>query len=46
MDFEPLNIRDSEPYSHGGPPGWLAFATIFGTGMVIALLAFVAGLMV
>lgn len=46
MDFEPLDIKDSDERTHGGPPGWFAFATIFGIGIVIALIAFIAGMMV
>lgn len=46
MDFEPLQIRDSEPRSHGGPPGWMAFTVIFGIGTMITILAFIAGLIV
>lgn len=46
MDFEPFKIRDSEPSNHGGPPGWLAFAIIFGIGIMITLTAFIAGMMI
>jgi hypothetical protein len=46
MDYEPLEIRDSEPQTHGGPPGWMAFSVIFSMITVIAILAFIAGLMI
>jgi len=46
MDYEPLQIKDSNEDSQGGPPGWFAFATIFGIGITIALVAFIAGMMV
>lgn len=43
MDYEPLQIKDSEDSTHGGPPGWMAFSFIFGMMAVIAVLAFIAG---
>ena len=46
MDFEPLQIRDSDPRTHGGPPGWIAFSVIFSMMILITLLAFVAGMLV
>lgn len=46
MDYEPLQIKDSETSTRGGPPGWLAFTAIFGMMMVITLLAFIAGSLV
>ena len=46
MDYEPLAIQDSETSTHGGPPGWLAFSVIFSMMGLIALVAFLAGLMV
>lgn len=46
MDYEPLQIRDSERTTNGGPPGWLAFSIIFGMLAVIAILAFIAGMLV
>lgn len=46
MDYEPLQIKDSENLTHGGPPGWIAFSVIFGMMVVIAALSFIAGLLV
>ncbi|MFN3168352.1 MAG: hypothetical protein ACE37H_14935 [Phycisphaeraceae bacterium] len=46
MDFEPLEIRDSETRTYGGPPGWMAFSIIFGMITVIAILSFIAGLLI
>ena len=43
MDYEPLDIKDSERSTRGGPPGWLAFSVIFGMLAVITVLAFIAG---
>lgn len=46
MDFEPLNICDSEESTHGGPPGWLAISMIMSSVVLIAITAFIAGLLV
>lgn len=46
MDYEPLHIRDSEQSTDGGPPGWLACISIFSVVGLIAVLAFLAGLVV
>ncbi|MGB0766387.1 MAG: hypothetical protein ACPGYV_01610 [Phycisphaeraceae bacterium] len=44
MDYEPLQIRDSETRTHGGPPGWLAFSVIIGSVGLMASAAFIVGL--
>lgn len=46
MDYEPLQIRDSETQTHGGPPGWMAICIILSMMTVIAMLAFLIGLAV
>lgn len=45
MDFEPLQIQDSDPSTKGGPPGWLAFSLIAGAVVLIAGLAFIASIL-
>lgn len=39
MDYEPLQIKDSERKTYGGPPGWFAFAAIGVAAMTIAFAA-------
>lgn len=46
MDYEPLQIRDSDPRTHGGPPGWIAWTVLLGAIVVITLIAFLAGMIV
>lgn len=45
MDYEPLQIKDSQRNTQGGPPGWLAFTTILGAFALVAVVAFIAGML-
>lgn len=44
MDYEPLEIKDSERSTKGGPPGWIAFSTILGAAAVMAIVAIIIGI--
>lgn len=44
MDYDPLQIKDSERSTKGGPPGWMAFSAILGTAVLMAILAVAVGL--
>lgn len=46
MDYQPLDIKDSERSTRGGPPGWLAFSAILASVSIIVVVAFIASIMV
>ncbi|XAL98264.1 hypothetical protein OT109_11705 [Phycisphaeraceae bacterium D3-23] len=45
MDNKPLDIKDSDRSTQGGPPGWMAFSIIVAAAVLIVVVVIVAGLL-
>lgn len=43
MEHDPLEIRDNDRSTHGGPPGWMAFTIIILAAVLIAIVAILIG---
>ena len=42
---DPLEIRDSDRSTRGGPPGWMVFAIILGAAVLIGVTVIAIGLL-
>ncbi len=44
MQHEPLDIRDNDRSTRGGPPGWMAFTIILLSAVLIGMVGIILGL--